>query len=385
MSKKIFIVSGGTGGHIIPAYCLAKFLAKENHKIFFFGDNKINNFIKPTDQFSKHTLSARQFKKTPIELLKFFISTKFAVAKSLYFLLKIRPDFIYSFGGYATFPMLIGAVLTRRKIILHEQNSHLGKVNRIFAKFAQKIALSFKQTDGIELSHLQKTIFTGNPVREEITKLFDKPYSLPDFSQDETLDKNKLGYDVLLNSDFYTNKNSQNFFRILVIGGSGGAKIFSDILPKAFFNFSEEIKEQIQIFQQCRAELVESTFEQYRSFNLNIIVDSYFEDMAQMIDESHIIIARSGSSSIFEFCCAGKPMILVPFAKSADNHQQKNAEFLLKEGAAIVVKEEDFNIQKINEILNKIFAEKEILFTMSRNARKLANLDATANLANLIN
>jgi len=386
MSKKIFIVSGGTGGHIIPAYCLAKHLVQQNHKIYFFGDNKINNFIKPHDQFEVHTLRAQQFKKSPLEFIKFIINTKLALLKSLYFLLKIRPDFLYSFGGYATFPMLLGAVITRRKIILHEQNSHLGKVNRLFAKYATKIALSFENTDGIEQKYLNKTIHTGNPIRDEILKLFNKPYLIPNLdSESNENNSNKLGYDVLLNSDFYPENNSQKFFKILVIGGSGGTKIFSEVLPKAFFNFSEEIKEHIQIFQQCRSELVESTFEQYRAFNINIVVDSFFEDMAHMIDSCNLVIARAGASSIFEFCCAGKPMILIPFAKSADNHQQKNADFLSKEGAAIVVKEEEFNIQNINEILNRLFLKKDILSTMSSNAKKLAIVDATENLSKLIN
>ena len=174
-------------------------------------------------------------------------------------------------------------------------------------------------------------------------------------------------------------------FKILVIGGSGGAKIFSDILPKAFFNFSENIKESIQIIQQCREELVDSTFEEYRSFNINVIVDSFFEDMAQLIDGAHLIIARAGSSSIFEFCMAKKPMIIIPFAKSADNHQQKNADFLSQKGAAIVIEEKDFTIQKINEIFNQLFTEKNILFKMSKNAGNIAITEATSNLAKLIN
>jgi UDP-N-acetylglucosamine--N-acetylmuramyl-(pentapeptide) pyrophosphoryl-undecaprenol N-acetylglucosamine transferase len=107
--------------------------------------------------------------------------------------------------------------------------------------------------------------------------------------------------------------------------------------------------------------------------------------MAQLIDDAHLIIGRAGSSSIFEFCVANKPMIIVPFAKSADNHQQKNANFLLQKGAAIVIQEDEFNIQKINEILNKLFTEKDILFKMSKNAGNIAIIDATLKLSQLIN
>jgi UDP-N-acetylglucosamine--N-acetylmuramyl-(pentapeptide) pyrophosphoryl-undecaprenol N-acetylglucosamine transferase len=315
MSKKIFIVSGGTGGHIIPARCLANLLQQQNHQVLFFGDEKIHNYIKPNEGFKTFVINSSQLKKSFFSLIKGFIKISFGIMKSLYFIIKYRPDYIYAFGGYATFPMLIASVLTNRKIILHEQNSHLGKVNRIFAKFATKIALSFEETSGIKSEFKNKTFFTGNPVREEITRLHDKKYSLPDFEEPKIID-NKLGYDILLNSDFYPVEEKNKMFKILVIGGSGGAKIFSEILPKAFFNFSENIKENIQITQQCREELVESTFEQYQSFNINVIVDSFFEDMAQLIDDSHLIIARAGSSSIFEFCSANKPMILIPLRRT---------------------------------------------------------------------
>jgi UDP-N-acetylglucosamine--N-acetylmuramyl-(pentapeptide) pyrophosphoryl-undecaprenol N-acetylglucosamine transferase len=384
MSKKIFIVSGGTGGHIIPARCLANFLHQQNHQILFFGDAKIYNYVKSNDAFPTLIINGSQFKKSIFSLAKALIKISFGTIKSLYFIAKFKPNYVYAFGGYATFPMLIASVITKRKIILHEQNAHLGKVNRIFAKFAKKIALSFQETSGIKAEFKNKTFFTGNPIREEIIKLHDKEYYLPNFEENKTVD-NKLGYDILLNSDFYPIEERGKMFKILVIGGSGGAKIFSEILPKAFFNFSENIKENIQIIQQCRSELVESTFDEYKSFNINVIVDSFFDDMAQLIDEAHLVIARAGSSSVFEFCMAKKPMIIIPFAKSADNHQQKNAEFLSQKGAAIVIEEKDFTIQKINEILNRLFVEKEILFKMSKNAGNIAITEATANLSKLIN
>jgi len=384
MSKKIFIVSGGTGGHIIPALCLVNLLHQQNHQILFFGDEKIHNYIKNDHTFKTFIINSSQFKKSFFSLIKGSIKISFGIVKSLYFIIKYRPNYIYAFGGYATFPMLVASVITNRKIILHEQNAHLGKVNRIFAKFSQKIALSFQQTSGIKAEFNNKTFFTGNPIREEIVKLHDKEYSLPNFEETKIVDR-KLGYDILLNSDFYPIEEKGKMFKILVIGGSGGAKIFSDILPKAFFNFSENIKESIQIIQQCREELVDSTFEEYRSFNINVIVDSFFEDMAQLIDGAHLIIARAGSSSIFEFCMAKKPMIIIPFAKSADNHQQKNADFLSQRGAAIVIEEKDFTIQKINEIFNQLFTEKNILFKMSKNAGNIAITEATSNLAKLIN
>jgi UDP-N-acetylglucosamine--N-acetylmuramyl-(pentapeptide) pyrophosphoryl-undecaprenol N-acetylglucosamine transferase len=307
----------------------------------------------------------------------------------LFFFLTVRPQYLISFGGYATFPLLVAAVITKTKIILHEQNSHLGKVNRIFAKFASKIALSFAETSGITEENLSKTVFVGNPVRQEILDLSKISYSLPNFDVEEEkpLNRdNKMGYNVLLASEFSFVKSEKpkNFFNILVIGGSGGARIFSEILPKAFFNLSESVKERIQITQQSRKELMRATFEQYKSFNINITIDAFFEDMPELIRASHLVIARSGSSSVFEFCAAKKPMILVPFALAADNHQEKNARYLEKQGAAIVVNEAEFTINKMNELLRNLIDNPAILKKMSENAAALAVLDATKNLASLV-
>ncbi len=385
MSEQIFIVSGGTGGHIIPARCLAQYFAQNNRKVLFLGDEKYRSYIKENDQFASKIISSSQIKKSPIFLIKAACKILIGIFQSIYLFCKLKPKYVFAFGGYSTFPVLIAAIITRTEIILHEQNAHLGKVNRIFAKFAKKIGLSFKETSGISSENLSKSFFVGNLVRDEILSLHEMKYEIP-MSKDRELRKdNKMGYDLLLASDFYEERELKNTFNILVIGGSGGAKIFSEILPQAFFNLSENLKEEIKVIQQCRKELLQKTFDAYRSFNVNIVIDAFFENMPELIKQAHLVIARSGSSSIFEFCAAKKPMILVPFALAADNHQEKNARYLEKNGAAIVVEEKEFTINKINDLLNSLIGDKPTLKKMSENAGFLAVLDATKNLASLAN
>lgn len=384
MSNKICITSGGTGGHIIPARTLASHLVLEGFEVIFCGDKKYHAYIKENDEFQSKMIISSQIKKSFYHLIKAAIKIGLGTIQSLAILTINRPKYVIGFGGYATFPLLIAALITKRKIILHEQNAHLGKVNRIFAKYAFKIVTSFEETSGINQNFKQKTTFIGNLIRPEILALNKVDYVLPVNKEPEIRTDNKMGYNVILKSDFDYNLENKELFNILVIGGSGGAKIFSEILPQAFFNLSEELKEQIKVTQQCRRELIEPTFNQYKSYNINIVIDSFFEDMAQLIAKSHIVIARSGSSSIFEFCAAKKPMILVPFANSADDHQQKNAQYIAQNGAAILVKEQEFTINKISEILKNLINNRQILTEMSEKAANLAIPDATKNFAKLI-
>ena len=386
MSKKIFIVSGGTGGHIIPARCLAELLASQNHQVFFFGDAKLKNYIKDQDQFKSLIIQASQLKKTPSFLFKAIAKIAIGTLQSLFYFLKHRPDYVFAFGGYASFPVLLASVIVKCPIILHEQNAHLGKVNRIFAKYASKIATSFPITSGFKESELNKIIFTGNPVRSEIIALNKNEYQIPHFQEELNNDSlHKIGYDVILASDFYEVVKRKEQINVLIIGGSGGAKIFSEILPKAFFNLNEEIKEQLHITQQCRAELVESTFATYKSFNLNAVVDGFFINMNELLENAHLVIARAGSSTIAECCIAKKPMILIPFELSADNHQQKNANYLQENGSAIVIKEKDFSINHINDIVNQLLTSPQTLKKMSNNCAKLAIINATYNLSKIVN
>lgn len=384
---KIFITTGGTGGHIIPARCLAQELCKK-HKTYILADKNYKNYVENEDNFKFYKIYSSQFQKKPLTFLKFSAKVIIGFIYSFFLILIHRPKFIFAFGGYATFPVLIAAILTKRKIILHEQNAHLGKVHRIFAKYAYKIALTFEKTDGILQNLESKTIITGNPVRKEILELNKKSYNLP---QEKILkEADKQGYENIILAkefdemkDFEERENEK--FNILVLGGSGGAKIFSEILPQAFFNLSEKIKNNLNIFQQCRADFFEKTVLQYEKFNINIEIKSFFYDIKDKIDKSHLIIARSGSSSLAEFAVAKKPMILIPFANSADNHQLKNALIFQEKNSAIMIEEKDFTIQNIVKILTDLLQNQEKLIKMSKNCEKIAILDATKKLANIIN
>ncbi len=380
----IFIASGGTGGHIMPAKSVANELSKEND-VFILGDQNCLNYFKNNQNFRRCKITSSQIKKSPLEIIKFLTKVLLGFSKSLLLILAKKPKYVICFGGYATFPIALATIFSPAKLIIHEQNAHLGKVNRIFAKYANKIAISFPKTSGLDSKYLNKVFLTGNPIRQEIISLNDLEYKLPSKEVKKVKAKDRMGYRVILHSDF---KNVQNVSRepfiISVIGGSGGAKIFSEILPKAFFNLSDALKENLFIFQQCRKDLVKSTFENYKLYNLSVTVNHFFEDMASLIADSHLVIARSGSSTIFELSAAKRPMILIPFAKSADDHQLKNAQFFAKHKAAEVIEEKDFTVNNLTRLLSELILNDKKLYELSSNSAKIADLAASKKICELI-
>ncbi len=386
--KRILIVTGGTGGHIFPAIALAEELSKK-HKIRVFGDKNTVKYTKSRLKSPFSKILSAQIPKNKLKKLLFPFKISIGVIQSLLKIIIYRPNFIITFGGYATFPTLVAATILRKKVILHEQNAVLGKVNRIFVKFCYKIATTFENTQRIDDKYQGKIIHSGTFIRKEILDLSKKEYKLPQKIKPKI--RKTMGYQgLILASEFDEISKpvqEKEMLNILVIGGSGGAEIFSKILPKAFFNLNEEFKNNIQIYQQCREDLSTETFQIYEKFNLNIEIDTFFQDMDSMIDKAHLIISRAGSTSIHEFLAAKKPMILVPFAKSADDHQLENAKIFAKNDAAILIKEKDFTIKKISAALDDILSKDKKLLRISQNCEKLAqnNLNGIINLLKVIN
>lgn len=370
--NNIIITTGGTGGHIFPARVLAQKLSEKNHKVKILADKNYQKYNFVTDNYHYHQIFSSQIKHSLSKLFVAIIKISLGILQSMLILLFFRPKFVISFGSYATFPTLCAALILRKKIILHEQNAHLGKINRIFAKFADKIFLTYKNTSGIQEKDQKKCYLVGNLVREEIAKLAKNKYQLPKEDKFPENDNN-MGYDLLLASDFQPQERDlDSFFNILIIGGSGGAQIFSDIIPKAIFNLRSEIKQNLIITQQCRTDLVDKTFEEYQSFEVNSVIGDFFSDMSEKIKNANLIISRAGSSAISEFTIARKPLILVPFANSADDHQLKNAREIEKKGGAIIIEEKDFTINKLYRIIERLIDNPDLLLEMSKKSYKAA-------------
>jgi UDP-N-acetylglucosamine--N-acetylmuramyl-(pentapeptide) pyrophosphoryl-undecaprenol N-acetylglucosamine transferase len=224
-----------------------------------------------------------------------------------------RPKLIISFGGYPTLPASLCAIIFRIPLFLHEQNSVLGQINRIFLPFADKLLTSFLDTQKIKDKYREKVILIGLPIRENLIKFLQE--------------RNAKARSKIKN------------LRILVIGGSQGAKLFSDIVPKVILNLEKSLQRRISITHQVRKEYLDDTIDIYSKTNCKSSVKVFFDNIEGLYNRHDLIISRAGASSVIEVLLFQKAAILVPFAMAKDKHQLYNAKCLSKNSKTIVKEE----------------------------------------------
>jgi UDP-N-acetylglucosamine--N-acetylmuramyl-(pentapeptide) pyrophosphoryl-undecaprenol N-acetylglucosamine transferase len=268
---------------------------------------------------------------------------------------RLQPAVAVGFGGYPSVPTMFAAARRRIATVVHEQNALMGRANRLLAPRVTRIATSFPQVRGLKAADAARIAFTGNPVRPEIVKLRDLPYSAP-----------------------------SGAINLLVTGGSQGARILSAVIPDALAQLPEALKSRIALMQQARPEDLERVREAHRQSGINAEVAPFFHDVPARLGRAHLIIARAGASTVSELCVAGRPAILVPFAAAADDHQSFNARALGDAGAAWVMPERDFTPDALAAKLTSLLAAPDALIAAAAAARHLGTPDAAARLADLV-
>jgi UDP-N-acetylglucosamine--N-acetylmuramyl-(pentapeptide) pyrophosphoryl-undecaprenol N-acetylglucosamine transferase len=348
IAHKILITSGGTGGHIFPAIALAAKLKKEGFEVYSCFDPRSSRYINMNepDIFLINILNTQG--RGIVGKLKYLLNILQAILSAISILNKIKPDLVIGFGGYTTFPILFAAsMLSKAKIIIHESNSVIGKVNKIFLSKVTAIAGGFNKIEDIAPQYQHKLYYTGTPVRESIEKIKPKP-----------------GEDV-------TN--------ILIFGGSQAAKKFSSIIPNAILMLQPNIKSKLHIIQQVKEEDVEQIRALYKTQGISCEIASFFTDIEQKYRSANLVIARSGASTISELIKLEIPSILIPLPNSAKDHQLKNALYLSDNNCAEMIEEKDITnkklVDKIVTILNNSQAYKNNLAQCRVDAnQKIINL-----------
>jgi UDP-N-acetylglucosamine--N-acetylmuramyl-(pentapeptide) pyrophosphoryl-undecaprenol N-acetylglucosamine transferase len=358
-SKRLTVVlaSGGTGGHIFPAEALAAELIKQNHKVILLSDKRYQKHHSTPEALEVININSASLGGGIVNKLRSVIHICLGIIQAKKILKKLKPDVVVGFGGYPSFPTMIAATSLKLRTVIHEQNSVLGRVNRMLSGNVSVIATSFSEVHGIRPADEKKVILVGIPVRPAIVAIKDFPYP---------------GIDP------------EGHLQLLVTGGSQGASVFSEVVPQAILLLPEEIRKRIRIDQQCRKDDIENVRKIYDEAGINAYLVTFFEDMPSRFASAHLVIARSGASTIAELTVSGRPSILVPYMFAMDDHQTANALAVEKHGAAIVVGQKVLTPEILAAHIKGFIENPDSLKQMAINAFDIGNADAVERLAKVV-
>lgn len=356
--RRIFLAAGGTGGHLFPAQALAEELSAKGFEISLLTDERVRSYGKEFPASQVHvvpsaSLSLSDPVRAPFRLLRLlrgYLASR-ALCRSQ------MPSAVIGFGGYPSLPPLVAAAHLGIPTIIHEQNAVMGRANRLLSTRVRAIATSFENVSGIPAPAGAKVQLTGNPVRQRVLSVADRPYSAPDVAGD---------------------------IRVLVFGGSQGAKFFSDLLPDVLAQVPAELRKRIRLTQQCRSEDLERVKAAYGAIGIVPVLESFFMDLPAIMAESHLVIGRSGASTIAELGVLGRPAILVPLPGAIDNDQLNNARSFAGSGAGVLVEQKDAEIGYFSRVLRELLEAPERLKEAAAAARRHGRPDAARRLAALV-
>ena len=356
MKAPFVLAAGGTGGHLFPAQALAGELMRRGRRVVVMTDGRGHNYGNAFPGAEIATVPAATFAgRSTLGRVAAFGVIALGGASALMKLLSLRPRAVVGFGGYPSLPVMIAASLARVPSALHEQNAVLGRVNRLLAPHVEKIAATFPFAR-FAPNHPERVVFTGNPVRAEVVALRAPAYVPPGLGEPT---------------------------RLLIFGGSQGARALSEIVPAALAMLHEELRGRLEITQQGRAEDLPMVQSAYRAAGLKAEVARFFSDLPRRMAASHLVIARSGASTLSELTVIGRPSILIPYPHAMDDHQAANAAVMEKAGAAWVIKQDALNAEELARKLTEILTHPDMLTACAQSAKALGHPDAAARLADL--
>jgi len=359
--QPILLAAGGTGGHLFPAYALAQELNRREWRVELATDLRGNRYGSDFPAAKVHRINSATLKgRSPIALVRTGLSLADGIRQAYGLIGKMRPAAVVGFGGYPCFPPLVAAKLRGVPTALHEQNAVLGRANRMLVSRVTAIATSFESVQFIDDAVRSKVRLTGNPVRDIVIEQAAMPYPRPPMA------------------------DSSERFRLLIFGGSQGARFFSELIPTALSQLDQATCGRLSITQQCREEDLDTVCASYAEAGIDAECASFFQDLPRRIATSHLVIGRAGASSIAELTVIGRPSILVPLPHALDNDQLRNATSLADAGGAICIAQADLTSERLQSDLTKIMSDPEMLIAGAANAKSEGRPDAVARLADLV-
>jgi len=347
----IVLAAGGTGGHLFPAQALAGVLAKRGWNIVVMTDARFANYATQFPGARIVTVPSAPFSSllAPIKIAA-------GIATAFFKLLRLKPAAVIGFGGYPSVPVMMGAVAANLPTAVIEQNTVMGRANRLVQDRVSKVAAAFPIARFAPKDR-GKIVLTGNPLRPEIDALWGCAYEPP---------------------------YPGGPLRLLVFGGSQGARTFSEIVPAALTRLPHAMKLGLSVVQQCRPEDLEAVRTVYANAEIRAELRPFFADMPQRLKEAHLVIARSGAGTVAELMAIGRPAILVPYPAAMDDHQTDNAALLSRADAAWAMPQRSLDAEMLALTLQTLLKNPSELAAKAEAAHKLAIPHAADNLADMV-
>ncbi len=350
------VAAGGTGGHLFPAQALAEALIARGWRIALATDERGVDFAANFPGGEKIALSTATYRPGDrLGMLRAAWAILVGVLQARTAFRRMEPDIVVGFGGYPSLPALIAAITSGRPSVIHEQNAVMGRANRFLAGRVTAVGRAFPTLLKASPKVVSRSVVVGNPVRPEIQALAGEPYDVP---TDE--------------------------IRILITGGSQGARILSDLVPKAIAQLPEAVRARLSVQQQTRPESMDLARATYRNADVKAEIAPFFRDMASRLKAAHLVIGRSGASTVCELAVAGRPSILVPLKIALDDDQGQNARVLADAGAAEVAREDVLTVDVMSRALETLLNDPPRLARMAAAASSVARPDAAERLADLV-
>lgn len=359
MAHKLAVVAaGGTGGHLFPAQALSEALIARGWKIVLATDDRGALYADKFPAIRRIALSAATAKAgDPIGMVRAGVAVLQGTMQARKVFKQIEPAVVVGFGGYPSLPGLIAAITQKIPTVIHEQNAVFGRVNRFLASRVTEVAHAFPTLELASRDVKARAHVVGNPIRPEIRAIADVPYEPP-----------QPGGPI----------------RVLITGGSQGARLLSETTPEAIRKLPESLRTRLEVQQQTRPESMDMARRTYADALVKAEVAPFFRDMAGRLSQTHLVVGRAGASTVCEIAVAGRPSLLVPLKIAADDHQTYNARLLSDVGAAAVATEDELTTDSLAGALNALLKSPEQLAKMAVAARSVATPDAAERLADLV-
>ena len=351
----ILLAAGGTGGHLFPAEALAHELIRRGWTVHLATDDRAERYAGNFPATAVHPIASATFgSRNPVKLAAAFWTIWRGVRQSSDLIRRINPAAVVGFGGYPTLPPLYAATRRKAPTLVHEQNAVMGRANKALAARVNAIAGGFLKPGASGVA--AKIVETGNPVRPAVLEAAKTPYQASGPGEP---------------------------FRLLVFGGSQGAQFFSDAIPAAVGKLSAEQRKRLKVTQQARAEDAEKVKKTYAELGVPAEISPFFTDMAARIANSHLVMSRSGASTVSEIAVIGRPALFVPYPHALDHDQAANAAALAAAGGAQVHPQSTLSPDRMAELIGGLMDDPKTLTGMAAAAKSAGKPDAARLLGDL--